>query len=145
VTPISEAIRPHHYSKGYSREMTDQHAQDDRPPDTDKGPKFTVLQKMAAGLATATTVVVALTYFFDKLPDLFAKSQKAYVAIHGMYTPRGMQLPNSSPPSQSGGSALDNQTPPLPDLGPPPGPNCHEIMSADYSVFPPKYNRSWGC
>jgi hypothetical protein len=112
---------------------------------------FPAWQKIVALFAAATAVLVALTIFLDKIPDFLQKSERAYTAFHGLFSDSKAELnmaPQTTPSSvnDSDGSKVRPSADVGPsELGPPPHAGCHEVASADFSQYPPRYSRSWSC
>jgi hypothetical protein len=103
--------------------------------------------RLAAYIGIATTLVVALSILLSKVPTLIDSAQQAGLAIEGVLKPKIDSTPPGpsigSPRVQSSGtSSLSSVTS---DPGPKPDGNCHLIMSADSTVAPPVFKRSWEC
>jgi hypothetical protein len=98
--------------------------------------------KIAAAIGAATLLLGAFKGLMAVIPDTVSDTQKAFVAMRslvGMYPPKQMNdLPNGLAPQVP-------SAPPDSELGTPPNPNCHIIMSVDGGVFPPKVVREWKC
>jgi len=79
-------------------------------------------------LATVGSVVVALTYVIGTLPDLFEKSQDAYVALDGLFEASpAAGFAQELPPRPANSSDSARPSVPVAELGPKPGPNCHQV------------------
>lgn len=134
-------------------------------------PTLSVWQKVAIGLGGAGVVVIALTQFLGDLPPLIHNARVAYVAFTGLWEPgpgtgtgglSGPAAPKAAPAS-TGHEAPRVASPSIEiraasptiatghdpaendELGPPPRPGCHIVVSTDSAKYPAVIVRSWSC
>jgi hypothetical protein len=102
-----------------------------------------MLQRIMTVIGVITALVAAYAGLMAVIPDAVKNTQKVIDMLPLRSVPSsGMQISGSAAPTSPEGTSSPISAS---DPGPAPHPGCHEIMSTDSGVFPPKVVRLWKC